>query len=414
MSAQPTVVILAGGENSRFFPLNTHTHKGALTVLGKPLIVRTLENIAAHGFSHVVIVVSPKDHDGKGLSGFLSNFETKLHIEFVLQPQAKGMGDALLCAKEKITGDFGVVFPSSLDGGEVLQKLVKAGGDGGAIAVSYTQEPWLYGIVTLDTDRVTSIVEKPSRGTEDSNLKAQGIYFLSHVFLKELSSVKQEEYAFETALDQFLKIKTVKAVELTTVLPPLKYPWHLFEFQRVLFQTLQSYTSPSAVVAQTASIDTASGPVYIGDGATIGHCAHIVGPAYIGEHVFIGDFSLVRASSFEKGSSVGVHSDVTRSIICEHSTMHNGFLGDSIVGRNVRIGAGLITSNKRMDRKNIQVVVKDARIDCGTNALGTVIGDEAKIGIRVNIMPGKFIGCRSVIYPGQTIWDHVPHDQIQK
>ncbi len=65
MANLPTVVILAAGENSRFFPLNQTTHKGALSLLGKPLIVRTLENLEENGFEHIVIVVSKKDFEGK-------------------------------------------------------------------------------------------------------------------------------------------------------------------------------------------------------------------------------------------------------------------------------------------------------------------------------------------------------------
>jgi len=46
--------------------------------------------------------------------------------------------------------------------------------------------------------------------------------------------------------------------------------------------------------------------------------------------------------------------------------------------------------------------------------MGTVIGDEAKLGVRVSVMPGKLIGCRSLIYPGLIIWEHIPHDATVK
>ncbi len=411
---KPTILILAGGENSRFFPLNTTTHKGALTLLGKPLVIRTLENLEKHGFPHVVMIVSKKDFDGNGLSGFIKEFDFKLKIDFVLQPDAQGMGNAVLCAKDKIKGSFGVVFPSSLDAGELMETLMKQAGNGGSLAVRYTQEPWLYGIVTLDGQHITSIVEKPTKGTEPSNLMATGVYYLSHEFLEFLQVAPQTQYNFEESLDKFVQVYTVTAVEQSHTLPSLKYPWHLFAFQQVLFADLPNYISPYATVAKTAVIDAKNGPVYIENGATIGHAVKIVGPAYIGKDVFIGDFSLIRHSSFEQGSSVGVHSDVTRSIIMEDSSMHNGFLGDSIVGRDVQIGAGLITSNKRMDRAPIEVVVKGNKVASRLTGLGTVIGDHAKVGVRVTIMPGKFVGCRAIVYPGITVWEHVPHDHRVK
>lgn len=414
MANLPTVVMLAGGENSRFFPLNRSTHKGALTLLGKPLIVRTLENLQEHGFHDVVIVVSKRDFDGNGLSGFLSEFDFKLKISYVLQPEARGMGDAVLCAREKIKGSFAVVYPTALNAGARLHKMIEQAGSGGSLGVAYTKEPWLYGIVSLDGKRVVSIEEKPAVGKEKSNLKQHGIHYLSHEFLAFLSESEESEYNFELALDKFLTVFEVNAVEEIEALPSLKYPWHLFDFQKHLFASLPQYVSPYAQVAKTAVLDTSRGPIYIENGAHVGHCVKIVGPTYIGKDVFIGDFSLVRDSSFEEGSSVGVHSDVTRSIIMERSSMHNGFLGDSIIGRDVQIGAGFITSNKRMDRKNIEITVKGMAVDRGSDTMGTVAGDEAKIGIRTNVMPGKFIGCRSIIYPAMTIWEHVPHDAVIK
>jgi UDP-N-acetylglucosamine diphosphorylase / glucose-1-phosphate thymidylyltransferase / UDP-N-acetylgalactosamine diphosphorylase / glucosamine-1-phosphate N-acetyltransferase / galactosamine-1-phosphate N-acetyltransferase len=414
MANLPTVVILAGGENSRFFPLNQTTHKGALTLLGKPLIVRTLENLQLNGYTNIVIVVSGKDYDGKGLSGFLAQYEMKLDIQYVLQPEPKGMGDALLRAEQKLPKTFGIVFPTTLDAGDVLTELVTRAGSGGAMRVSYTQEPWLYGIVTIEDQKISSIIEKPKKGTEASNLKAHEMYYLTHEFIAFLKQEQNGEYNFEAALDKYFKVFDVTAVEQSNALPSLKYPWHLFEFQKMLLADQPQYVSPYASVAKTAVLDTTKGPIYIENGATVGHCSRIVGPAYIGKDVVIGDFSLVRESSFEEGSSVGVHSDVARSLIMERSSMHNGFLGDSIIGRDVQIGAGLITSNKRMDRKNIEVSVKDMKVDRGSDTLGTVVGDEARVGIRTNIMPGKFIGCRATVYPGTTVWESVPHDAVVK
>ncbi len=411
----PTVLILAAGENSRFFPLNQTTHKGALTLLGKPLILRTLENLELNGFEHAVIVVSQKDFGGNGLSGFVAAYEfKKLKVEFCLQSKATGMGDAVLAAKDHIRGNFAVAFPSNLDAGDILATLVEQAGKGGALAVSYTDKPWMYGIVSMEDNRITGIVEKPEPGTESGNLYAYGIYYLTHEYLAFLEALPDQEYAFEQALDNYFQAYDVTAVERPTPLPSLKYPWHLFDFQKMLFESLPSYVSPYAQVAKTAILDESHGHIYIENGARVGHAVKIVGPAYIGKDVFIGDFSLIRASSFEEGSSVGVHSDVTRSLVMEHASMHNGFMGDSVVGRNVKIGAGLITSNRRMDRSSIVIQIKDKHVDTGSSYMGTVIGDNAKIGVRVNIMPGKFIGCRAVVYPAITIWEHIPHDATVK
>jgi bifunctional UDP-N-acetylglucosamine pyrophosphorylase/glucosamine-1-phosphate N-acetyltransferase len=83
--------------------------------------------------------------------------------------------------------------------------------------------------------------------------------------------------------------------------------------------------------------------------------------------------------------------------------MHSGYLGDSVVGPNVRIGAGFVNANKRLDRRSIGVMVKGKVVDSGLTQLGALIGEGAKIGVHVSIMPGKCIGPRSVVYPHQSV-----------
>ena len=99
-----TAVILAGGENSRFFPLNTDTHKGGLILCGKSIVVNTLENLFLVGISRVCITVSKKDFAGRGLSAEVAKIKIKsgCSVDFILQEKAEGMGEALLLVKEKI------------------------------------------------------------------------------------------------------------------------------------------------------------------------------------------------------------------------------------------------------------------------------------------------------------------------
>lgn len=411
---KPTIIILAAGENSRFFPLNTTTHKGALTLCGKPLISRTLSNLAQCGFRDIVIVVSSKDYGGNGLSGLISDNDYGLKIKYVLQPEAKGMGDALLRARQYLSNSFAVVFPTSLSAGDMLLEMIKKAGQGGTLAVNYTKEPWLYGVVTIEGDRVTSIVEKPEAGSEPSNLRVLGVYFLNSKYVSYLEKTTLDEYGFEAALNTYLRDNRVNFVELSGTMHSLKYPWHLFLFQSGIFAQMKTHISPHARLAGDVILDESDGAIVVESGASLGHATHIVGPCFIGKDVTIGDFSLIRHSSLEQGVTVGAHSDVARTIVMEESSMHNGYLGDSIVGRLVKIGAGFITSNKRIDRKTITIDTRGKKIDLGNQAFGTVIGDGARIGIRVSVMPGKLIGADTFIYPSSTVYENIPHSATLK
>ena len=410
---KPTVVILAAGQNSRFFPFNTKTHKGNLELLGQPIIFRTLRNLESNGFRDVVIVVSEKDDGGQGLSKLLENFHSDLAINLVTQKEATGMGDALLAAQDFLKDQFLVIRPGLIKAGEISQELL-AKNEPIVLCGIKTKEPWLYGIFELEADRAVGLIEKPKKGSEPSNLKIELIYLLNQNFLQVLKEIETQEYAFEVALDKLLKQKAVPLVTFDTEFPSLKLPWQLFDFQKELLINQESFIDPTAEIAPTAVIDETDGPVYIDTGAKVGHAARIVGPSYLGKNSLVGDFSFVRQSSLEQGSVVGANSELVRSIIMRESTYHFGYIADSIIGQNVEIGAGIITANKRLDRELVKTKVKDELMSSERPALGAIIGHHAKLGISVRTMPGVIIGSEAIIHPSVTVKKNVGHKEIIK
>ncbi|MDH5533184.1 MAG: sugar phosphate nucleotidyltransferase [Candidatus Pacebacteria bacterium] len=410
---KPKVVILAGGSNSRFFPLNTQVHKGAINFFGQPLITRTLNNLAQNGFKEVIIIQSRRDEESGSLRQVVGQNEHNLNITFATQNESKGMGDALLTVKDQLENKFAVIFPDLLNGGDLINEMLNLDSDG-SICASQTNEPWLYGILELDGDKAVGIEEKPEKGTEKSNIKILGCYLLNQKFISILNSLPESEYNFEEALSQTMKETNMRALILNEAIRSLKFPWHLFNLQKILFTKHKSYTSSAAKISQSAILDDSKGPIIIEDGARVGDFAKIVGPCYIGKDCLVGDYSFVRQSSLEERSVVGANTEVVRSIIMDKSTLHFGYLADSIIGPNNQIGAGLITANKRLDRANVITMVKGVKTDTGINALGIVTGEGAKIGIRTSTMPGVLIGAGAQIYPGQVVSKNIEHNATLK
>lgn len=408
----PTVLILAAGESKRFFPLNAGGHKGAFVLHGKPLLIHTIEGLKREGFREIVVVGSASDHT---LMELLQTWQMDQGVTFVEQPTAKGMADAVLCANVHITGDLAITFPYAIHAGQMLSTLCGERMEDGAVALQETDTPWLFGIAQVTDGKITSITEKPAKESMSHGLKVSHAYVLSHAFLDTLAPHREEQYGFETALDVFVKDHAVAGITHSVPLPTLKYPWHLFAIEELLFGSLpRTYISPYASVAPTVVIDTEHGPVYVENGAVVAHYSRLVGPVYIGKDAYVGDFSLIRHTSMEEGSKVGAHSEVARSIIGPHSSMHTGFIGDSIIGSHVKLGSGFLSSNKRLDRANVMTTVNDEKVDTGTNSLGTVIGDESQIGVRTNTMPGVLIGARSVVYPSLTVFENLAVDSTLK
>lgn len=405
---KPTILIIAGGENSRFAPLNTKTHKGFLTLAGKPIVARAFEDLKKHGFENVVLVLSPKDYNG-GFSKVLEENNFGLNITTVLQEKAKGMGDALLLAKNYLSEHFILASPYYNNVGHIAEQLWIKQKESGANCVysgTQTTTPELYGMLKFDAsekEKVVGVIEKPKPGSEPSDIKIDSIYLFDSGFITELTKTEQAEYSLEDAITAYAQTQYSTWIQNTTHLQSLKYPWHLFRLLDTVFSTQKTSLSKTAEIAQTAQIDDSHGPVIIADGAVIGDFVKISGPCYIGSNCLIGDYSFVRGSSLESGSVVGANTEVVRSILFENASIHYGYLADSIIGHGTKIGAGLITANKRLDRANVRVQVKGTLIDTGTNALGIITGEGATLGIRVSTMPGLLVGAHASVHPNTTI-----------
>ena len=182
----------------------------------------------------------------------------------------------------------------------------------------------------------------------------------------------------------------------------LKYPWNLFSISQYLMKNyLSSKIAKSAVISKNAVI---KGPVYIGERVKVFEGAVIKGPCYIAEDCMIGSNSIVRDNTnLEKNVLIGALSEVTRSIFQEGVHCHSGYFGDSIFGENCRIGAGTVTANVRLDRKEIK--------DTGLTSLGAIVGENTHIGINASLMPGVLIGSNCVIGASSVIFDNIKDNQ---
>lgn len=362
------VVILAGGENSRFFPLNTDTHKGAIVICGKPIIVRTIENLIEAHVSHVYIIVSKKDFYNKGLSSEIKKYNLSVKIDFILQKKANGMGNALLLVRKFIKEKkFCICFPYTVEAGTILKKANSKRNIKSFLTLTTTKTPWLYGIVAIKKDRVIGVVEKPPRGYEPSNLKIQGLYVLSRNFLNILSEINNHEYSFEEALQKLTMREKVSFIKLKKPLLTLKYPWHLFSFLKLFLGKKQNY---------------------IGNYCNINNAINIKN-SFIGDNVEIG-----------KGVKI------TNSIILNNSIIKSS-IESSIIASNVFIDENL--KFNKQNKAHVYSIVKNKIINTNLKKFNIVAGSGSSIGKNVSIKAGVFIGSNAIIKNGTNITENILH-----
>ncbi len=157
-----------------------------------------------------------------------------------------------------------------------------------------------------------------------------------------------------------------------------------------------AHFEPGAYAEPHVLIDTTEGPVLVRRGARIAAFTRLVGPCVIGEdaHVFGGKV---------KGCSIGehsrVHGELSGTIFTGHANKaHDGFVGNSMLGRWVNLGAGTITSNLKNSYGEVSLWTPDGVRQTGATFLGSLIGDHAKLGIGTRLTTGCVVGAGANVF----------------
>lgn len=410
MATTPTLIILAGGASSRMWPLR---EKSLLRFGAEPLLLTQLHQYRALGFERVVIVSNP---DNTEQIAALVEPIPNMHVAVAVQPEAKGMGDALLRAAEHIPNDTPIyvtqvhdVVENALH--ESMLAAYYAAPQVSRLAGVEMEAYFPGGYLIVESDgRITGIVEKP--GAENRPSRLVNIVVHIHSSAHRLFDAIRTEYTraetpddhYERAMDALMKAHRFEVVPYHGAWSALKYPWHVLDVMNHFLGQIEGqvigenvYIHPSVAII---------GNVYIGDGAKIFPGASIVGPTYIGKGTIVGNNALVRHSMVLDNCEVGFTTEVARSYVADRCSMHACRVLDSVFAQGVNFSAGCTTANLRIDHGHVKSSVKGQRLDSGRDKFGAVIGAGAFLGVDVMTMPGVKIGENAQVGPGT----HVHHD----
>jgi UDP-N-acetylglucosamine diphosphorylase / glucose-1-phosphate thymidylyltransferase / UDP-N-acetylgalactosamine diphosphorylase / glucosamine-1-phosphate N-acetyltransferase / galactosamine-1-phosphate N-acetyltransferase len=138
--------------------------------------------------------------------------------------------------------------------------------------------------------------------------------------------------------------------------------------------------------------------------------ATIIGPAWIGPKTEI------RPGAYLRGTVI-VGENCVLGNACEFkncllmdgvAASHFNYVGDSILGNHVHLGAGVICSNLRLDQQPIIVRSADAVYETGLRKFGTIGGDDVEVGCNAVLNPGTVLGRRALVSPAIAVSGHVP------
>jgi UDP-N-acetylglucosamine diphosphorylase/glucosamine-1-phosphate N-acetyltransferase len=156
------------------------------------------------------------------------------------------------------------------------------------------------------------------------------------------------------------------------------------------------FVAEGAVVEPSVCFDTTEGPILLCTGSRVLAFTRLVGPLYVGEHSIL---TTDRISASSIGDTCKVHGELSTTIMTGHSNKgHDGFVGHSMMGRWVNLGAGTITSNLKNTYGPVQLWTPDGLRDTRMQFLGTFFGDHAKAGIGTRLTTGCVLGAGANVF----------------
>ena len=215
-----TVVFPVAGLGSRFLPVTKLVAKELLPILNKPLIEYAVSEAIKAGIERFIFISSPdkqsitnyfrknkrlenelRDKNSEYLDIILNNIIPEENLIEVIQDKPMGLGHAIWCAKDYISGPFAVILPDDLVVSDVpcikqmidVYKKHKCN----IVAIQEVDKNNIskYGVIDFlkknqNIYHVKDMIEKPDQEKAPSNLAVIGRYILSPNIIKELSMLK--------------------------------------------------------------------------------------------------------------------------------------------------------------------------------------------------------------------------------
>ena len=182
-----------------------------------------------------------------------------------------------------------------------------------------------------------------------------------------------------------------------------------------LSAALASFTGPvQDPRGSGATLDEQLGKVVIAQSAVVEPGVHFIGPCYVGPEAEIRHGAYVRSFSWIcSGAVVGHASEVKHSILLPGAKApHFNYVGDSILGKDVNLGAGTKISNLRNDGGEVHLRMDGQRIGSGLRKFGAILGEGCQLGCNSVTNPGVILGCNSSVMPNATVTGvHAPESR---
>ena len=287
-------VILAAGRGKRLQPLTLTRSKAMMPIAGLPMIERVMDTLTHNGLQEFVLVVSPDDE--AIFDHFMRHSRYADRVTWAYQAERHGMAHALLQAAPHIHGDFVLSACDNLVPEDHLAAMLQRFDQGARGVLSLMRIPIersvSTGMVALNGDQITHIVEKPQPHESPSDISSLPLYVFASHLLDYLPLVKPSargEYELQDAIQMLIDSGEVVAgaltadrLTVTNAADLLKINLHYLaatgdRFVNGSIDPATNLIDPILIEAETfIGANCTIGPaVYVESGATIGHGATV-------------------------------------------------------------------------------------------------------------------------------------------
>jgi len=431
------VIVLAAGLGTR---MRSKLVKVLHPVAGKPMLLHTLENLRELKPERVVAVLG---HQAEDVRKVLPK-----DVDVTLQKEQLGTAHAALCGVKRLRGFTGTVMVVSGDtpllDSETFRSVAarhKRTRSDATVLTAVMERPDGYGRIIRDGGRVARIVEEKDAGPAEKavlEVNAGTYCFEMRALRAALREVRAENAQKEFYLTDVVEITARKGGKVSVFAAPVpsdalginsraelaiaeaairkRTNERLMSSGVTIVDPEATYIEPGVIIGRDTVIhpnNHLAGNTVIGeccvllpgniitdstikDGVLIkGHS--VISCACIDESAAIGPFAHLRPGSrIESHAKAGNFVEIKKSLIGAGSKVsHLSYIGDSLVGRDVNIGAGTITCNYDGYEKHT-----------------TVIEDGVFIGSDTQLVAPVRVGRGALVAAGTTVTRDVPADAI--
>lgn len=390
-------VILAAGKGSR---MNTNHAKPALKIMGKEIIRYIFDAIPSVFLKRICVV----GHKKEEIQAILND-----KVTYVFQSEEKGTAHALSMALKHINVDGNtlvLIADIPLIDNAILNELYQyhtRNDNDITLLTGILDNPKGYGRVFRKKGKISEIIEEKYIKNKQINEVYSGVMIVKNHILSFLHNIKENDFN-EYYLTDLIKLTSKKykigsyTLKDSVKIMGVNDKESISIVSEILRKRIIDEHIKNGVIIPFKNNVIIYPDVVIKKDTYIDEFVSIKGNNYIYEDVKIGPFSHIREGNIiNRNVKIGSFVEIKESEIGKNTKIaHHSYIGNTIIGENTIIGAGVKVANFDGYKKNTTIIGDNILIGCNSTLVSPLnIGNNCYIGahslIKVDIPSNTYV-----------------------